>query len=197
MSSKENEDERREQGKHSRSSKNKAQLKGFLEEMKENYRRDTIEAVLTELPGPPPEGPETDTQELMDILNTYTKAFGPELFWAVISELGLRPKKEVETSHSYGLCLMERDDVVALNVIAQNIRTIKGENEWHVKIVEDGYVKLFLKDKGEPQSIDVKVGDIIQSTGNLIIIQNLSKPITVSTSNVTSPSNTIIVPATP
>jgi hypothetical protein len=191
MSARENDsDERR----HSRSSKNKTQLKGFLEEMKENYNRESIEAVISELPPPPLiEGSETDTQELTDILNTYIKAFGPELFWQVIHELGLRPKKQRDYVHAYRSFSVNDEDMVAIDVEAQNTKTVEGQGESQTKIYEDGIVKLFLRGRNEPQYIDVKAGDLIKSTGGFITIQNLSKPMTPITAK---PTNPIVIPST-
>jgi hypothetical protein len=171
----------------SRGKDNKKQLIDLLEGLKEGYRDDTIRSVLSKLP-PPPEGAETDTQEIFRILNSYLTIFTPKDFWDAIDALNLRPPKR-DYMQTYGLFLIKRgDDLVGIDIQGQNTGNISGRgDDWQIEMVQPGSVKVFLKDK-EPQSIDVKVGDIIKSMGDFIIIQNLSK----TTATVTS-SDTILV----
>jgi hypothetical protein len=94
-----NSDERREQGRSSKETKNEEQLLGLLKSVKDDYSRETIEVALSKLPGAPLREPSTDIEEVREILNTYIKVFGRAVFWESIRKIGLKPRKDTETLH--------------------------------------------------------------------------------------------------
>jgi hypothetical protein len=168
--------EDRQRGKQHGSKGNEAQVKGLLEALLQNYGRRIVEEALGELPAPPPEELETNPQEAKEFLLSYHKAFGP-VFWPVVGQLGLHPKKTAGTEQTYGLFLQLEDnkDFFGIEVKGQSTVTRAGK-ELEIKMIDSGSVKLFPKGTERAlELVDVRPGDtIIHSPDNVITIKNLS-----------------------
>jgi len=183
----ENREEKREHSKFS----NKSQLRSLLEDINEHYHRDTIEQVLKYMPSAP-EKTETigrDEKELTGIFRAYIDAFGLELFWKELHEIGYRPKKTYSASAG---------DIVDLNSIS-SIRIIGkyqgsiishtkedfSKQEWEIEMLEDGSIILHYKGgqkwSDDFYSIEVSKGDIISASGSCLHINHISTNIINST----------------
>jgi hypothetical protein len=147
------------------------QAEFMLEGLKRGYRDELIREVLATLNPPGERGMENE-QEVLKSLNFILTLFKPDTFWKAVDKAGLMPKKR-DSAQSYGLFLTDRDDLIAIDVRGQSSGNFQARGEWEIKMIQNGYVKLLLKDS-ESQSIKVSAGDIIKSTGNIITIQNRS-----------------------